>query len=245
MQDLRPTAFGKTLVLLKTHPLPGQIKSLLHANRLALAHLGHGTSTCADEKGGILRRIRLDRGIDPALLATEACISLAQLYAIETGEEGLFYSAYLREHTARRVANLLNADWNNLSAHHLTIKSFSNVFHLPRAAALHTATEAVNTAAMIQKPESSPQFAQEESSAIFLTKQHVVALDQNGFVTVSDPDVQANLRAKNRRNWQWLALILAAYAVAVFVTLGFDTWSNAHASWRSFSDLMDILIKMF
>lgn len=245
MQDLRPTSFGKTLVLLRTHPLPGQIKSLLHANRLALAHLGHGTSTSSDEKGGILRRIRLDRGIDPALLATESCISLAQLYAIETGEEGLFYSAYLREHTARRVANLLKADWNNLSAQHLTIKSFSNVFHLPRAASIYTSTEAVNTAAMIQKPESNFYATQEDISANYASNQQAAAVDLNLLTSVSEPDVQANLRAKNRKNWQWLALILGAYAVAVFVTLGFDTFTNSHASWLSLVEMIDRLIRLF
>jgi hypothetical protein len=227
MQDLKPTSFGKTLVLLKSQPLPGQIKSLLHANRLALNHLGHGTASSSDEKGGVLRRIRLDRGIDPALLATEACISLAQLYAIESGEEGLFYSAHLREQTARRVASLLQADWNNLSAQHLTIKSFSNVFHLPRAAAMINSGTPINTAAMFQKHDAveGSDRATESFNTGAQTQEVEAVSPQTTILTTLSPAPQRG------KNWLWLALILAAYALAVFVTLGLDALSIARNAW--------------
>lgn len=227
MQDLKPTSFGKTLVLLKSQPLPGQIKSLLHANRLALNHLGHGTASSSDEKGGVLRRIRLDRGIDPALLATEACISLAQLYAIESGEEGLFYSAHLREQTARRVASLLQADWNNLSAQHLTIKSFSNVFHLPRAAALINSGTPINTAAMFQKHD-----AVKDSDTVTDSSNSSTRPQDLEPATAQTTTHTAVASAPQRgKNWLWLALILAAYALAVFVTLGLDALSISRNTW--------------
>ncbi len=222
MQDLKPTSFGKTLILLKSQPLPGQITSLLHANQLALSHLGPGTSSSSNEKGSLLRSIRLDRGIDPALLATEACISLAQLYAIETGEEGLFYSPLLREQTARRVAHLLQVDWNNLSAQHLTIQSFSNVFHLPCAVTPIKPSGPVNTAAMFQKQdtfgEAIPSSGLSKSSG--QSPLYETRSDQN------DPSDLSALTPRRSKHFQWFALILIAYAIAVFVTLGFDALST-------------------
>jgi hypothetical protein len=221
MQDLKPTSFGKTLVLLKSQPLPGQITSLLHANQLALSHLGPGTSSSSNEKGSLLRRIRLDRGIDPALLATEACISLAQLYAIETGEEGLFYSPLLREQTARRVALLLQVDWNNLSAQHLTIQSFSNVFHLPCVVTPIKPSVPVNTAAMFQKQDSfDVAIASSGLTKASGQSPSEIHSDQN------DPSDSSALTPRRSKHFQWFALILIAYAIAVFVTLGFDALST-------------------
>lgn len=226
MQDLKPTSFGKTLVLLKSQPLPGQIKSLLHANQSALSHLGPGTSSSSNEKGSLLRRIRLDRGIDPALLATEACISLAQLYAIETGQEGQFYSPLLREQTARRVAHLLQVDWNNLSAQHLTIQSFSNVFHLPSVVTPVKPSAPVNTAALFQKEDT---FAQADAP-MGLTK----ASDQSPLSEIhanpNDSTDSSALTPRRSKNMQWLALILIAYAIAVFLTLGFDSLSTTQSA---------------
>jgi transcriptional regulator with XRE-family HTH domain len=226
MQDLKPTSFGKILVLLKAQPSPGQIKSLLHANRLAVNHLGQGTASSSNEKGSLLRRIRLDRGIDPALLATEACISLAQLYDIETGEEGLFYSPLLREQTARRVSHLLQVDWNNLSSQHLTIQSFSNVLHLPRVVSPIKPSVPVNTAAMFQKQDTFD----EDKASIGLSKssaQSPLSEIDSGQNEQSDSSALTPRRSKNI---QWLALILIAYSTAVFVTLGSDALSTTQSA---------------
>jgi hypothetical protein len=226
MQDLKPTSFGKTLVLLKSQPLPGQIKYLLHANRLALNHLGHGTSSSLDEKGAVLRRIRLDRGIDPALLATEACISLAQLYAIETGEEGQFYSPLLREQTARRVAHLLQAEWNNLSAQHLSSKSVCNVFHLPRVSVLVNQNAPVNTAAMFQKHDADAQ----SGSSLEQSTTSAQNTSSKNHSAQNQPVDSFALAPRRNKNLQWLALILIAYAVAVFAILDFDALALAQGA---------------
>lgn len=225
MQILKPTSFGKTLVLLKSQPAPGQIKSLLNANRMALDHLGQGTSTTSDVKGGVLRSIRLSNGIDPAVLATQACISLAQLYAIESGEDGPFYSPFLRELTARRVAHLLHADWNNLSAQHETIHSFSNVYQLQRTPALVKSEAPVNTAAMFQKQDT----VECDTSALILCTPSV----ENQTPEASDSThVDAFVvHPKRSKNFQWFALILAAYAIAVFVTLGFNAPTSAQSAF--------------
>lgn len=225
MQDLKPTSFGKTLVLLKSQPLPGQIKSLLNANLLALEHLGQGTSSTPDVKGSVLRSIRLSNGIDPALLATEACISLAQLYAIESGEDGPFYSPYLRELTARRVADLLHVDWHNLSAHHQTIHSFSNVYQLPRSANLVISDNPVNTAAMFQRHDT-------EEVGVTSLDLTCPSVENEGPETSQNADHQTSVMVPKRsKTFQWFALILIAYAFAVFVTLGFNAPSSAQSAF--------------
>lgn len=69
-----------------------------------------------DVRGQHLRQLRLQRDLDPVLLATQACISLRQLQQLETGEHSLFYSAGLRNQAGRRVAALLGAQWDELDS---------------------------------------------------------------------------------------------------------------------------------
>lgn len=132
MQNLNSSILVKSFSLQRTHPQPGHRKSLMSSNRIALEHLGHGCTPSSDPQGNALRQLRLDKGIDPSLLATQACISLAQLYEIETGQGELFYSAMLREQTARRIARLLNTEWNGQTVRHQAPPSGTNVVHLPR-----------------------------------------------------------------------------------------------------------------
>ncbi|PUE50541.1 hypothetical protein B9Z47_01945 [Limnohabitans sp. 2KL-1] len=135
MQNLSTSVLVKSFSLQRSQLQPGHRKSLMSSNRSAMAHLGHGSTPSSDPQGGALRQLRLDKGIDPSLLATQACISLAQLYEIETGQGELFYSDILREQTARRIARLLNTEWNGLTARHHAPPSGTNVVHLPRPGA--------------------------------------------------------------------------------------------------------------
>lgn len=132
MQNLSSSVLVKTFSLQRSQSLPGHRKSLMSSNRSAIEHLGLGGAPSRDPKGGALRQLRLDRGVDPSWLATQACISLAQLYEIETGEGELFYSVMLREQTARRIARLLNADWDTLKLRQPVPLSGHNVVHLQR-----------------------------------------------------------------------------------------------------------------
>lgn len=70
---------------------------------------------CQDVRGLRLRSLRMENGCDPAALATRACISLRQLYQLESGGHSLFYSRALRDQAGRRVAVLLGAYWDDLS----------------------------------------------------------------------------------------------------------------------------------
>lgn len=88
--------------------------ALLAANTLAKTKLNEGQQAAADPRGQNLRQLRLQRHADPVMLATQACISLRQLYQLETGEHSLFYCTGLRNQAGRRVATLLGACWDQL-----------------------------------------------------------------------------------------------------------------------------------
>lgn len=67
-----------------------------------------------DPHGKVLQRLRLDQRKDPCQLATEACLSVAQLQELEYGDNTLFYCPSLRTTAARRVARILGVDWDDI-----------------------------------------------------------------------------------------------------------------------------------
>jgi Helix-turn-helix domain len=93
---------------------PGQARTLQSANKDALDMLGQPVMTSDDPKGRVLRQLRVQSGMDPSDLATQACMSLSQLYELEEGGHSRFYSDSLRRQAGRRVARLLGADWDNI-----------------------------------------------------------------------------------------------------------------------------------
>lgn len=101
--------------LVRKSGAPGLTRTLQNANKEALHLLGQAMGTPGDPKGRVLRQLRLQIGIDPSILATQACMSLSQLYELEEGGISLFYSDSLRRQAGRRVARLLGADWDSLA----------------------------------------------------------------------------------------------------------------------------------
>ena len=89
-----------------------QSRPLSQANQEALLSLGDQTQNASDPYGQCLRQARLKQGKNPAELATQACISLAQLYELESGTSTLFYTADFALQAKRRVARLLGEDWD-------------------------------------------------------------------------------------------------------------------------------------
>lgn len=90
-------------------------RSLLQANQsLAIGNSDVWTQASTDAHGRVLQQLRLSQKKDPCLLATEACLSMAQLHALEAGTDGLFYSPSLRLTAARRVARLLGVEWDDI-----------------------------------------------------------------------------------------------------------------------------------
>ena len=135
MQDLKLTNFSKSTPLHKGLTRPGQTNSLLFSNREAMHHLGHGIESSTDPKGKLLRQLRISHRVDPSLLASQACISLAQLYQIEQGDDSLFYSAALRQQAARRISRLLGVEWDILNSTIVNI-SMKNVFPIQLVSSL-------------------------------------------------------------------------------------------------------------
>lgn len=105
---------GKIDLLSPTHRLRPKA-ALMAANMQALARLAPSTHASQDVRGQTLRRLRTQQERDPAMLATQACISLKQLYQLESGESSLFYNPSLRNQAGRRIASLLGVCWDQLS----------------------------------------------------------------------------------------------------------------------------------
>jgi len=156
MSDLKFNPPNKPALVRKSGA-PGLTRTLQNANKEALHLLGQALDTPGDPKGRVLRQLRLQMGIDPSILATQACMSLSQLYELEEGGISLFYSDSLRRQAGRRVAHLLGADWDGLALQeqdkpHATI---SNVVPLQRAGVL--AATAPIASIPVQPPPALPQ----------------------------------------------------------------------------------------
>lgn len=133
MPDIKPQQPIRQSALVRQGGGPGQTRTLQTANKEALSHLGLPSDTPGDPKGRVLRQLRLQIGIDPSLLATQACMSLSQLYELEDGGNSRFYSDSLRRQAGRRVARLLGADWDHMElAERNFTHTTSNVVPLQR-----------------------------------------------------------------------------------------------------------------
>lgn len=135
MQELKLSNLSRSSSLHNDFTRPGETNSLLSSNREAMSHLGHGIESSSDPKGKLLRQLRIFHKIDPSLLASQACISLAQLYQIEQGEDSLFYSASLRQQAARRISRILGVEWDILNSTMINI-SMKNPVHLQHGSSL-------------------------------------------------------------------------------------------------------------
>lgn len=89
--------------------------ALMAANTRAQTELGLPSDVQnQDVRGQTLRLLRLQQNWDAASLATQACLSLRQLYQLENGETSLFYSKSLRNQAGRRVATILGVQWDGI-----------------------------------------------------------------------------------------------------------------------------------
>ena len=133
MPDLKFQPPSRPSALVRQGGGPGHTRTLQNANREALQHLGLPINASGDPKGRVLRQLRLERGIDPSLLATQACMSLSQLYELEDGGNSRFYSDSLRRQAGRRVARLLGLDWDRMEQEERSMSyAPSNVVPLQR-----------------------------------------------------------------------------------------------------------------
>lgn len=221
--------FNRTTFLVRSPIRPGQNESLLLANRSSLTHMGQGTDASNDPKGAILRQLRQRQHLDPAELATQACISLAQLYEIELGLTERFYSPSLREQAARRVAHLLNADWDQLDPSVLRVKSVSNVYHLQSAYS--------NTTVPVMTVNSrSESLHSEKSTDLFLQKNDLIPLGLSK-LCVEDPETESPSSGKLEQNPLRESSSHSLWRVSIFFLLGI----LAGFSWAKWGPLDLIL----
>lgn len=98
-------------------------RKLLQSNKDSERFIGNEKPHSLDPFGKVLRFLRVQQGVESSVIATEACISIWQLYQLETGEDTLFYTPGLRLKAAERVASLLGSNWSDIVHGAVTIDS--------------------------------------------------------------------------------------------------------------------------
>lgn len=98
-------------------------RNLLHANKNIESFIGYQSPDTDDPFGSVLRRLRHLQGLEACVVATTACISVWQLYELETGKNTLFYTAGLRNKAAKRVAECLGSDWDEILQGNVTVET--------------------------------------------------------------------------------------------------------------------------
>jgi len=89
-------------------------RRLLQANKHQETFIGDQNSDTNDRFGRVLRRLRIEQGVEAFAVASHACITVWQLYELETGQDTLFYTPGLRYKAAQRVAEFLGTNWSDI-----------------------------------------------------------------------------------------------------------------------------------
>lgn len=100
-------------------------RHLLLANKNQEKFIGHQSLDSNDPCGSILRRLRNQQGLEAFVVASKACITVWQLYELETGKDSLFYTPGLRLKAAQRVAAILGSNWDDVVAGRAVTKAAS------------------------------------------------------------------------------------------------------------------------
>jgi transcriptional regulator with XRE-family HTH domain len=108
-----PNESGRSTVLKQVKSLHIK-RHLLQANKSLETFIGDQNSDTNDPFGRVLRRLRIHKGLEACVVASKACITVWQLYELETGEDTLFYTPGLRIKAAQRVAEFLGTDWSEI-----------------------------------------------------------------------------------------------------------------------------------
>lgn len=100
-------------------------RHLLEANQNLETFIGDQNSDTDDRFGCVLRRLRMQQGLEASIVASHACISIYQLYELETGQDTLFYTSGLRYKAAQRVAQFLGTDWSAILQGRVSVPAIS------------------------------------------------------------------------------------------------------------------------
>lgn len=98
-------------------------RNLSNANKNSQTFIGLQNTETDDPSGCVLRKLRIQQGLDAAVVASNACITVWQLYELETGKDTLFYTPVLRTRAAQRVASFLKSDWTDICEGRVTVRS--------------------------------------------------------------------------------------------------------------------------
>ncbi len=213
--------------------------ALQAANERAQNEIAVLPATRADDPRGVaLRQLREHHQLDAVLLATQACISLRQLYQLESGESSLFYNDALRDQAGRRVSSLLGVEWETLGQTPLQLgldKAIKVVNLHPAgvaerpapvtAPAAADATASVVDGAAVQAPVSArneaamPMGLQREAAETL-----TLAPPTNAQIRPTEPSAESTRprqRSRRRSLLTWSFLILMALlgtATGLFIT---------------------------
>lgn len=141
--------------LLRSSTRLHQRRSLQEANDVSQQLSGNQLHQSQDPHGQVLRQLRQSLQLDPSSVATQACISLGQLYELETGGRRLFYSETLRHQAARRVAGLLGSDWDAIVAGRVQPKASTAAAATATAAPAHTGGQVIALRPNVERAQPS------------------------------------------------------------------------------------------
>lgn len=138
-------------------------RHLLLANKNMERFIGQQSTESDDPCGGVLRRLRTQQGLEAFVVASRACITVWQLYELETGKDSLFYTPGLRRKAAQRVSAILGSNWDDIVAGRVVTKAASG-----QAARLHLLKPPASPALMKPTPPApasvSPRSALQRQS---------------------------------------------------------------------------------
>ena len=119
-----PSEGGRSTVLKQVKSLHIK-RHLLQANKNLETFIGDQNSDTDDPFGRVLRRLRIHKGLEAYVVASKACITVWQLYELETGKDTLFYTPGLRIKAAQRVAEFLGTDWSEILLGRVIVRAVS------------------------------------------------------------------------------------------------------------------------
>jgi transcriptional regulator with XRE-family HTH domain len=117
-----PIENGRSKVLKQVKSLHMK-RHLLQANKNLERFIGDQNLDTNDRFGRVLRRLRVQQGVEAFVVASKACITIWQLYELETGKDTLFYTPGLRYKAAQRVAEFLGTDWSDILEGRVTTRA--------------------------------------------------------------------------------------------------------------------------
>lgn len=119
-----PNEGGRSTVLKQVKTLHIK-RHLSQANKNLETFIGDQNSDTDDPFGRVLRRLRIHKGLEASAVASKACITVWQLYELETGKDTLFYTPGLRIKAAQRVADFLGSDWSEILQGRVMVRAVS------------------------------------------------------------------------------------------------------------------------